>query len=596
MPVHPDISFSIKMGFPLLLMFFASLLFGRDPLYLYMLTAAQIIYVPLMILTVIRQDQMDGILSKLVPAGVGIAIVSILFLHIFSVEQSAWAGMLAGLYLFYTCAAALYGILRFLKRGFVHLQEFCIDLGFIYLAIGGMWFFAHITEVDTGFSPMITWLTAIHFHYAAFLLPVFTGFLGRCIPSELFKIYRKAAGAILAAPILLALGITFSVWLELASVLLYLFGIYSLIGVSWKTGFASRMQHVLVLISFGALGITIVFSLCYALGNIWADLAVSIDFMLRFHGLLNSVLFALFGVVGWMLCSPPIRVQTRDFPISKVRGRSVIGDKILKEINRNNLNKDSLIKGLVDDMKIYEPDIDKSTLAPTISDFYENTLAYRLEAEIRWKRWFKPFAAIYRILSKRVQQINLPLHGKRIEMTGGIHAIDAAIDGRTKPRAWLRQINDEVVFTALYSWHRSVSRSVSNTIRRLDNRNVSPTAGRMDECTVSSMDQYTVNHMDQRTRTYMNIALPLPHSSMIGILELKQSGRSLQLSSVKSTEHSDAGIYLAWNRNRFLTALPIEETFSVEETQPGRLRAHHKMWIFSIPFLEIHYDISKKNP
>ncbi len=192
-----------------------------------------------------------------------------------------------------------------------------------------------------------------------------------------------------------------------------------------------------------------------------------------------------------------------------------------------------------------------NTLAPGIRDFYENTLDYRLYAEVQWKAWFKPFAAIYRLISSFVQQINLPLSSKRIEMTGDIVKINEDLDGRSNPRAWVRKINKKVTFIALYSWHQT------------------------------------------KDRTYMNIALPLPWSSMIGILELNQIGNELQLSSKKQKEHSDAGIYLAWNKH--LLALPIEETFHVKETEDGRLYAEHHMWIFSIPFLKITYHIDHRD-
>ena len=94
-------------------------------------------------------------------------------------------------------------------------------------------------------------------------------------------------------------------------------------------------------------------------------------------------------------------------------------------------------------------------------------------------------------------------------------------------------------------------------------------------------------------RTYNNIALPLPGSSMIGILQLSQIDQSLRLTSKRERqEDSDAGIYLAVGKGLF--KLPIEEQFHVKEEGKGRLRAEHKMWIFSVPFLTISYLIHHK--
>lgn len=116
-------------------------------------------------------------------------------------------------------------------------------------------------------------------------------------------------------------------------------------------------------------------------------------------------------------------------------------------------------------------------MKPSIIDFYENTKQFKLFSEVHWHTWFKPFAAVYGMISQRMQQLNLPYSSKKMKMTGDIIAVE---DGRFKTRAWLRKIEAEVIFVALYSMH------------------------------------------EKGEKTYMNIALPLPFSSMIGILELQE--------------------------------------------------------------------------
>lgn len=85
----------------------------------------------------------------------------------------------------------------------------------------------------------------------------------------------------------------------------------------------------------------------------------------------------------------------------------------------------------------------------------------------------------------------------------------------------------------------------------------------------------------------MNIALPLPWSTMIGILELHEKNGKLLLTS-KRASTSDAGIYLAFGNNVF--KLPLEEQFLLEE-KSDVLTARHQMRIFSVPFLTIKYKI-----
>jgi hypothetical protein len=235
------------------------------------------------------------------------------------------------------------------------------------------------------------------------------------------------------------------------------------------------------------------------------------------------------------------------FPVSQIRGKKVVGEEILKEI----VDCTASSSGLVSDMSIYESHLDLQTLSPAIKHFYEHTTEYRLFASVKWHKWFQPLALIYRFFSRRILQINLPLSSKQIEMTGDVFPIKEHMDGRLQPRAWVRKVNEEVCFVALYSWHQKSG------------------------------------------RTYMNIGLPLPFSTMTGVLELAQCGRSLQLSSRKKrSSKADTGTYLSI-KNKQIT-LPIDEEFFVEQVGEGALKAQHAMRIFFIPFLTIDYMIHHK--
>ncbi|MCJ7840267.1 YndJ family protein [Lederbergia sp. NSJ-179] len=503
-----------------------------------MLTIAQILYIPIMLQLVTNGEDW---LSKnyyyfAIPAYGAVAFLQ-------WTGQTPWDGWVAAIYFLFTVIMAIYGLNRFLRRGFVHLEEFSVDLGLIYLAIGGAWFFAYEAGLDTGFSALLTWLTAIHFHYSAFLLPIFIGFLGRLSKPAA---YHWMTSLLLVSPMIVAIGITFSRWIELLSVLLYIIGIAGLIALAFKSSFQNDWQKWLVRISFLSLAVSISFSLLYAYGNLSFTFIVNMDFMLRFHGVLNCLVFGLLGVAGWSLCVPKSEAQTVSFPISKIRGKWVVGEKILEKVKKG--ENEPIYHGLVDDMSVYE--INCHTLSPAIIAFYERTNDYRLSSTIRWSTWFKPFAALYRLWSRYVQQINLPISSKEVEMRGGIWAIQEEVDGRTAPRAWVRKVENEVVFVALYSEHKT------------------------------------------KQKTYMNIALPLPWSAMVGILDVKQVGTGLQLTSKRKHLLSDSGIYLAWKKHLF--KLPLEECFQVEEVAKGKLRAKHTMWIFGLPFLTIDYDIKHK--
>ncbi|MEK5068935.1 YndJ family protein [Sporosarcina sp. FSL K6-1508] len=509
--------------------------FSLNPWPFLMLTIAQLVYVPIAIRFVMEKENWfsQHYYYFAIPAYLAVAL-----LHI--VPGSKWDGLLAAIYLAFTFVIALYGLTRFFNRGFTNLEEFAIDAGLVYISLGGAWFFAYVTGIDTGFSPLITWLTGIHFHYSAFLLPIFIGLLGRIYKPPFFRIMCTI---ILVSPLLVAIGITFSRWIELLSVGLYIIGLSGLIFIAWKTPFKNHVQKWLIRISFGALGVTIIFSLLYALGSGFGLTSVNIDFMLRFHGVLNCLVFALVGIVGWSITIPAANFHPPTFPISRIRGKRVIGEQVLEGMLHEKH------PGLVDDMKVYGPSLQCNTLSPRIIDFYENTINYRLFATIKWRSWFKPFAFVYELMSRKTQQIHLPLHGRQVEMTGDVIALQDTADGRDKVRAWIRKIGPETAFVALYSQHEK--------------------AGRM----------------------YMNIDLPLPFSTMTGILELHQVGDDLQLTSKKKSSYdSDAGIYLSFLSNQAFK-LPIDEDFSVSDGKDGSLSACHTMRLFSIPFLTIRYLI-----
>ena len=500
-----------------------------------LLTSAQILFVPLVIQLILQKGDWYTTIHPYLAFFSSLAIV---FLQI--TGETQFDALFAALYLCYPLLTALFGLIRFLKRGFSHVEEFSIEMGMMYLALGGGWFFAYMAKIDLGFSPLLTWLTAIHFHYSACLLPIFVGFLGRMYKP---KSYGLTVAIILSSPMIVAAGITFSSLIEIASVIIYMIGIYQLLKLAYQAPYTHPIQKWLVRLSFSTLGVTILFSMLYALRHLAGLPSLSINFMLIFHGFFNAICFALLGVFGWSH-TPVSGVRPLTFPVSGIRGGLVIGDTIVAKAG-NSITK----KGLVENMHVYKPHINPLTLSPAIIDFYENTTDYRLFTEVHWLNWFKPFACVYRLISKWVKQINLPLSSRKVEMTGTIVEINEQMDGRDCPRAWVRKIDGDTVFVALYSSHEHLG------------------------------------------RTYMNIALPLPWSTMTGVLDLQQVDDELELTS-KSNQSSDAGIYLAIHN--YLPKLPIEEIFRVKQTSAGTLSAKHTMWIFGVPFLKITYRIHHK--
>lgn len=503
----------VVVGGSLLLL---SLLFSGQVGYLYYLTVAQLVFIPAFVQLVVPLNKLDKVLL-----GIGMVAVTVLLFE----PITTLSLICALLYLLVTLRIAWKGIDRFLKRGFTNTAELMIDVGLVYIAIGGMWFLAYIGGFDTGFSSLTNWLTAIHFHYSAFMLCISVGLLGRI---QMTKLYKVSALIIATGPMTVAIGITFSRVIEIVSVSLYVGAIYALTFYIFRLKLTG-IQAFLVRIPFVTLCFTILGSFLYAYGNVSGATIVTIPDMLAFHGLLNCLVFGSFTVIGWAMHVPQSKQTPFDFPVSKIRGK-------LKEVGETH-------PGLVDQMGEY---IDIQKLPTKIFRFYEQTEEFQLRASVKWATWFKPLAFLYQFVSRKMGQLNLPFSSSPLEMTGEIRLVSEQLDGRTKPRVWKRTIGNETVFVAIYSKHQS------------------------------------------NGETYMNIALPLPFSSMHGILQLSTRNEKLYLTS---HGEGDAGTYLAIGT--YVFRLPLHESFVLCE-QGGNLIAMHDMTLFGLHFLHIDYLITEK--
>lgn len=453
------------------------------------------------------------------------------------------------LWFVYTGIVALFGVSRLLERGWKPLEETAIDSAFIYLFLGGFWFFASVVKLSImHFSSDIVLLTAAHFHYSAFLLPLSAGLIGRKREKR-SKVYDVIMFIIVISPMTVAIGITYSRVFEFFAVFLYLCAIYSYGIYVWRTKFNAISAKVLLIISSSTLMVTIMFSLIYSYGNLKHVMTMTIAQMVWIHGVVNGIGVALPAFVGWLIEKSAPNYKYYGKPMSRLRGNTTVGEAFL---HNRHLIDGKEYKGLVDNMNDFHSEAFNVTKIPlSIIRFYENTIEYELQSHIKWNRWFRPLAFFYEKMSKRVGQIHLGMGGKWETMHGSIVGIIDEKDGREGVRAWLRK-NDvgESIFVALYSKHT------------------------------------------YKNETYMNIGLPLPYSNMTGILKLCNKSNVLIITSkLRSNGKGDEGIYL---HTRFFTIrLPLAETFIIKERTGHILEANHRMWIFGVEFLEIDYEIKK---
>ena len=119
-----------KFVFIHLLFFIVVACFSKDPWPYLMLTIAQIFYVPIALRFVLRRG--DWLFKHYFYFAIP-AYVSVAFIQLFSPE---WAAIPALVYFAFTVCIALQGLSRFFRRGFTNMEEFSIDLGMIYIALG----------------------------------------------------------------------------------------------------------------------------------------------------------------------------------------------------------------------------------------------------------------------------------------------------------------------------------------------------------------------------------------------------------------------------------------------------------------------------
>ena len=216
------------------------------------------------------------------------------------------AGWLAALlsvpWLVFTALIALAGLGRTLSRK--HLLEPGIgaDAGLMFVVVGGAWLTISRAGLNPlGFSDAIVQLTAVHFHYAGFALPIVAGFTAtRLQRSALVPI------AVIVGVPLTAAGITAGGWLEwVAATAMALAGIATA-ALLIRCGANARGVARALTITAGvalATGMTLAIGWAWAVRFGWNFLGL--ESMAATHGSLNALGFGLLGLIGLNMITAP---------------------------------------------------------------------------------------------------------------------------------------------------------------------------------------------------------------------------------------------------------------------------------------------------
>ncbi|MFC6756660.1 MULTISPECIES: YndJ family protein [Haloarcula] len=216
------------------------------------------------------------------------------------------AATLAAPWLLVTGLLGLAALVRTLDRGGLALPETAIDAGLAYVSVGAVALLLYHLNTTFWFGSTIILLTAVHFHYAGFVLPVVTGLTGRSGHLDSTR-WQALVGVILLGPAIIAVGISFSPLVEVVAVggftvAVALFGWYVLVCIAPTR---PRGQAVLLGASAVALPVSMALALGYGVSTFSGlDLGLDIATMVALHGSLNAFGFALGGLVGWRLAVP----------------------------------------------------------------------------------------------------------------------------------------------------------------------------------------------------------------------------------------------------------------------------------------------------
>ncbi|GAB5536410.1 MAG: hypothetical protein Rubg2KO_26590 [Rubricoccaceae bacterium] len=199
--------------------------------------------------------------------------------------------------------------------------EAVLAAGFGMLPGGAVWAILSRAGIDPGpYGELVVLLTAVHFHYAAFVAPVWAGLLGRFVaeaqPSwrRLYTVF--GLGVVLGTP-LVAIGIAASqgpaggAVIETVGVVLLTFSAIGLgaLGLAMAPRVDDRWAGVMLAVSSGSLVAAMGLALWFNVGGRFGLASPDVVWMLPRHGWLNAIGFGLWGALGWRRLRPRAAVS-----------------------------------------------------------------------------------------------------------------------------------------------------------------------------------------------------------------------------------------------------------------------------------------------
>lgn len=214
-----------------------------------------------------------------------------------------WAGGLALVWLLCTLLLAWNHIQHYRQQKAENETSYAGLAAFLYLPVGAAWALADRLGLQPmGFQPTIVLLTAVHFHFAGFLLLI-AGHRILTFPSNTYKVSWDLL-LVVGVP-LVALGITLSqweapAWIETLSATVMAIGGLGVAVFHLTT--SRQIQNTVVLWAWRVGALCLSIGMCLAIAYGWRPFFpldfLSIPWMYAVHGTLNFLGVGLL-VMGW---------------------------------------------------------------------------------------------------------------------------------------------------------------------------------------------------------------------------------------------------------------------------------------------------------
>lgn len=180
----------------------------------------------------------------------------------------------------------------------------------LYVPVGSVALVLHRAGVFLRFEPIIVLLTAVHYHYAGFVLPLVVGLLARVLADNdgfggLAGRLGLVALLVLVGNIaLIAVGITFSPLLEVVTVALFTVAVVVFAGLALRRAIPRlpRLPGALLAVACATLFASMALALAYGYSAFRrSDALVGLGTMIRWHGALNAFGFAVPALLAFRL-------------------------------------------------------------------------------------------------------------------------------------------------------------------------------------------------------------------------------------------------------------------------------------------------------